>query len=154
MSGVADTGKCAERQIIKDEGAQAPEHFAVDLEIRGRLFQFDKGNEHAGEPEDGSGRAGARSLGMPIHAGDAAEDAAREISQQVGEAAQESLGGAAKIPQAPHVEAQVNYAEVHKHAGDEAPPLSAKREWAEVGAEGDGLLWSRINRGYSAEHHD
>jgi hypothetical protein len=61
---------------------------------------------------------------MPVNAGDAAEDAAGEISEKIREAAEELLGGAAKIPQAPHVQTQMNEPEVDKHTGEQAPPLA------------------------------
>jgi hypothetical protein len=154
VSGVADAGKCAKGQIIGDESAEAAEHFAVDLEMRRSLFQVDEGNEHTGEAEDGAGRASSNGPRMPVNAGDAAEDAAGEISEKIREAAEELLGGAAKIPEAPHVEAEVNKTEVDKHAGEKPPPLAAESVGAEVRAKGEGLLGSRGDCGNSAEDHD
>ncbi len=155
VGGVADAGDGrAEDQIVSDEGAEAAKHFAVDLEMRGRLFQINKGNEHAGETEDGARRAGSGGARMPINTGDAAKNAAGEVREEVGEAAEEALGGAAEIPEAPHVEAEMNQAEVDEHAGDETPPLAAERERTEVCAERDGLLRSGIEGGNSTEHHD
>jgi len=155
VGGVADAGDGrAEDQIVSDKGAQAAEHFAVDLEMCGGLLQIDERNEHTGEAEDGAGGSSTRGERMPINAGDAAEHAAHEVGEKIGEAAEEALGRASKIPEAPHVEAQVNQAEVHEHAADEAPPLAVERERAEVCAERDGLLRSGIEGGDSAQHHD
>jgi hypothetical protein len=125
VCGVADARKRAESQIVEDEGAEAAQHFAVDLEIGGRLLQIHEGNEYAGEAKDGAGSAGSGGPRMPVDAGDASENAAGKIGEKVGEAAEEALGGAAKIPKAPHVEAKVNEAKVNKHAGNQAPPLAA-----------------------------
>jgi len=155
VGGVADAGDGrAEDQIVSDEGTEAAEHFAINLEMRGGLLQIDERNEHAGEPEDGAGGASPCGERMPINAGDAAEDAADEVGEKIGEAAEEALGRAAKIPEAPHIEAEVNQAEVDEHAGDEAPPLAVKRERSKISAERDGLLRSGIEGGDSAEHHD
>jgi hypothetical protein len=154
VRGVADAGKRAESQIVKDEGAEAAEHFAVDLKICGRLLQIHEGNKDAGEAKDGAGSAGSGGPRMPVDAGDAAEDTAGEISEKVGEAAEEALGGAAKIPKAPHVEAQMNEAKVNKHAGDQPPPLTAERERPKIRAELDRLLRSGGHSGNSAKHHD
>src|SRR5229473_750804 len=154
MGGVADAGKRAEGQIVEDEGAEAAEHFAVDLEICSSLFQIHERNENAGEAEDSAGGAGAGGPRMPVDAGDASEDAAGEISEKVGKAAEDALGRAAKIPKAPHVEAQVNEAEVDKHAGHQAPPLAAEREWSKIRSELDRLLWSGADGGDSTKHHD
>jgi len=155
VGGVADAGDGrAEDQIVSDEGAEAAEHFAVDLEMRGGLLQIDERNEHAGEAEDGAGGASPCGERMPINAGDAAEDAADEVGEKIGEAAEEALGRAAKIPEAPHIEAEVNQAEVDEHAGDEAPPLAVEGQRSEISAERDGLLRSGTEGGDSAEHHD
>src|SRR5713226_3568271 len=120
----------------------------------GGFLQIDEGNEHTGEAEDGAGRASSNGPRMPVNAGDAAEDAAGEISEKIREAAEELLGGAAKIPEAPHVEAEVNETEMDKHAGEKPPPLTAESVGAEVRAEGEGLLGSGGDGGDSAEHHD
>ena len=155
VGGEADAGDgCAEDQIVSDEAAEAAEHFAVDLEMGGRLLQINKRNENAGETEDGARRTGSSGEGMPINTCDAAKNAAGEVREEVGEAAEKVLGGAAKIPEAPHVEAEMNQTEVDEHAGDETPPLAAKRERTEVRAERDGLLRSRIEGGNSTEHHN
>jgi hypothetical protein len=153
VGGVADAGKCAEGQIVKDESAEAAEHFAVDLEIGGGLLQIHEGNENAGEAKDGSGGSGSGGPRMPVDAGDASENAAGQISEKVGEAAEEALGGAAKIPKAPHVEAEMNEAKVNKHAGDQPPPLAAEREWSKISAEVDRLLRSGTDSGNAAKHH-
>src|SRR6266403_5769909 len=122
--------------------------------MRGRLLQIDKRNEHAGEAEDGAGSSSPGCKRMPINAGDAAKDAADEVDEKIGEAAEEALGRAAKIPEAPHVEAEVNQAEVKEHAGKKAPPLAVERERAKICAERYGLLRCGIEGGDSAEHHD
>jgi hypothetical protein len=154
VRGVADAGKRAESQIVEDEGAEAAEHFAVDLKICGRLLQIHEGNKDAGEAKDGPRSAGSRGPRMPVDAGDASEDAAGEISEKVGQAAEEAFGGAAKIPKAPHVEAEMNEAKVDKHAGDQPPPLAAEREWSKIRAELDRLLRSGADSGNSAKHHE
>ena len=61
---------------------------------------------------------------MPIVAGDAPENSADKIGEEVGEAAEELFGGAAQIPETPHVEGEMDDADVDEHAGDEAPPLA------------------------------
>ena len=90
---------------------------------------------------------------MPVNAGDTAENAGGEIGKKVGEASKELLGSAAKVPEAPHVQGNVDDAEVDEHAGDEAPPLAVEGERAEIGAEGDGLLGSGLEGGNSTEDH-
>ncbi len=155
VSGVADAGDGrSEYQIVSDEGAEAAEHFAIYLQMRGRLLQIDERNERAREAEDGPGGAGPGGERMPKNAGDAAKDAADEVGEKIGKAAEEALGRAAKIPEAPHIEADVNQAEVHEHAGEEAPPLAVERERSKISAERDGLLRSGTEGGDSAEHHD
>ncbi len=155
VGGVAYAGDGrSEYQIVSDKGTEAAEHFGVGLEVSGGLFQIDERNEHTGEAEDGPRRAGSGGERMPINAGDAAEDAADEVGEKIGEAAEEMLGRAAKIPEAPHIEAEVNQAEVDEHAGEEAPPLAVERERAKICAERDGLLRSGTEGGDSAEDHD
>ena len=155
VRGVADARDgLAEGQVVKDKSPKTAENVFVELEMSGSFFQVDKRNENAGQSEDGARCAGSGGLGMPVNASNAAEDAAGEVGEEVAEAAEKALGRAAKIPQAPHVEAEVNEPEVDEHAGDEAPPLSAESERAEVGPEGNGLLRSGIESGDSAEDHD
>src|SRR6267143_4966912 len=155
VGGVADARNCGTvDQIIEDERTQAAEHAAIDLEMRRSFFQINKRYQHAGEAEDGAGRAGSSAEWMPINAGDAAEDAAGEVGEQIGEAAEEALGGAAEIPETPHVEAQMNDAEMDEHAGDKAPPLAVERERTEVRAEGNGVSGSWVKERDAAEHHD
>src|ERR671925_2406621 len=91
---------------------------------------------------------------MPINAGDAAKDAARKIRQEIRGAAHKDFRGAAKIPETPHVEPDVNNPEMHEHAGDQAPPLAAKHERAEIGSECDSLLTRGQKRRDAADYHD
>src|SRR5258705_12553785 len=91
---------------------------------------------------------------MPINTGDAAKNAAGEVREEVGEAAEQALGGAAEIPEAPHVEAEMNQAELDEHAGDETPPLAAERERTEDCAERAGWLRSGIEGGICTAKHD
>src|ERR1700674_2432046 len=109
VGGVADAGNCgAVDQIVKNESAQAAEHTSINLEVRRSFLQIGKRDEHAGEAEDGAGRAGSSAEWMPISAGDAAEDAAGKVSEEIGEPAQKALGGAPKSPKTPHVETEID----------------------------------------------
>ena len=121
--------------------------------MRRCLFQTDKREEHARHAENGSGSAGSNGHRMPIHAGNAAQDAAGEIRQKIGEAADKSFRGAAQVPQAPHVEADVHDAEMHEHAGGQAPPLPVQRERTEVRAEGKGVQRCGTEWRDAAQHH-
>src|SRR5260370_42659399 len=101
----------------------------------GGFLQIDEGNEHTGEAEDGAGRASSNGPRMPVNAGDAAEDAAGEISEKIREAAEELLAGAAKMPEAPHGEAEANEAEMDKKSDAKATPRTAAGDGAEGRAE-------------------
>src|SRR4029077_5958871 len=90
---------------------------------------------------------------MPVNAGDATEDSADEVSEEVREAAHESFGGAAEIPKTPHIETNVNNTEVDEHAGYEAPPLAVEGERAKISAELDGLRGSGVESGDATENH-
>src|SRR6267143_6061251 len=155
VGGVADARNCGTvDQIIEDERTQAAEHAAIDLEMRRSFFQIHKRYERAGKTEDSAGRAGSSAEWMPINAGDAAEDAAGEVGEEIGEAAEQALGGAAEIPETPHVETEMNDAEMDEHAGDKAPPLAVERARTEVRAEGNGIGGSWVKERDAAEHHD
>jgi len=77
----------SKNQIISDEGAEAAEHFAINLEMRGGLLQIDERKSTPARAEDGAGGASPCGERMPINAGDAAEDAADEVGEKIGEAA-------------------------------------------------------------------
>src|SRR5438067_2007220 len=155
VSGVADAGdRGSDNQVIEDEAAEAAEHLLVDLQVRRCLFQIDESDQHSRHAKNSAGSAGSRPKRVAVHAGDAAKDAAREIREKKREPPEKNFRGAAQIPEAPHVEPNVNNPEMHKHAGDQPPPLPVQREWAEVRAERNGLLRRGQERRDAAEHHD
>lgn len=154
MRRVADAGdRGSDHQVIEDEAAETAQHLFVDLQVRGRLFQVDEREEGARHAENCAGGARSRRHRLPIHAGDAAKDAAREIRQKIREAAHKNFRGPSQTPQAPHVEPDMDNPKMHKHAGGQTPPLAVERERPEVRAERNGLLRGRKKEGDPSEHH-
>jgi len=64
------------------------------------------------------------------------------------------LGDFPKIPQAPHVQKEVGYSEVHVVAGKDTPLLTIERKGTEVCSPGNKSLRLREEPAYPRYHHD
>ena len=90
---------------------------------------------------------------MPCDAGDAAGNAGDQVDGGECPVAIQRFCERAKVPQAPHVERDMNHANVQKHAGEQSPPLAAQRKRTPVGSPMHKLLGSGTGDGNSGERH-
>src|ERR1022692_716768 len=131
MRRVVDAGECeSEDKVVDNKRAQAAQRTRERGARYGKLAQLESRDERASETEDGSGGADACPVGIPRCAGQTGSHAADEIDGAVAPASVERFAKRAQIPQAPHVEGDVDDAAVNEHVGQQPPPFSRERERA------------------------
>src|ERR1039458_470796 len=154
MRRVIDAGECeSEDKVVDNKRPQAAQRTRERGARYGKLAQLESRDERASETEDGSGGADAGPVGIPRCAGQTGSHAADEIDRAVAPASVERFAKRAQIPQAPHVEGDVDDAAVNEHIGQQPPPFSRERERAHVGAPLN-TLWNReLHDGGTGERH-
>ena len=90
---------------------------------------------------------------MPRQAAHGAGHAGDEIDYEKGGATIDALGERSQVPQAPHVDGQMHYADVEEHRAQQAPPLSAKSQRPKVRAPAKQLLGARMSGRDARQQH-
>src|ERR1035438_9159004 len=90
---------------------------------------------------------------MPRDTRETRPHSANEINSSVGPASVERFSEHAEIPQAPHIEGDVNDAAVNEDTSEQAPPFTRERERAPVRSPPDGLLGREVHDGGTGESH-
>src|ERR1700693_3595684 len=107
-SGVVDARHQTKKQVVCGEADQTLEGWLQSF-LRNRKFsQIQYRDESASEPKDCPRGSRPNALGMPPQAGQAAADPAGGVNHHVGPAIEYPLRQPAQVPQAPHVEEDMN----------------------------------------------
>ena len=135
VGGVVDAGHgVAEDQVVEDEDAEAAQGALQGGARNGKFSELKGCDERASQSEDRSRSAYAGAVRVPHGAGQAGADAAEQIDGGVGPASVERFGELAQIPEAPHIESDVQQASVNEDAGEQPPPFARHGEYANVGS--------------------
>src|SRR5580693_8134095 len=113
MSRVVDPRHQAEKQVVSGEQDQTPQcRFQRCLRYR-EFTQEQYGDQPTSQAKDRARRSRSNALRMPPQADQATSDPAGGVNQQVGSAIEDALRQPTEIPQAPHVEENVDDSDVN-----------------------------------------
>ena len=91
--------------------------------------------------------------GFHRETGEAARQTADEVHQYEIQAAVDGFRERSHVQQSPHVEQQVNDADVQEHAGEQPPPLVIESVWSEICSPAKDLIDGGIGGRDAAKHH-
>jgi hypothetical protein len=132
MSGVVDPRHKPEKQVIAAETDQAFQRWFDRVFGNRKITEIKNCDHQPGQSKDRSRSARSHHHRVPPQAGEASPDAACGISQDIRPGIQDPLHQQAQVPQTPHVEKDVDDADVHIIRSQHAPGLRAQRIRAPV----------------------
>ena len=155
VSRVVDAGdERAEEQVEAHEEHEAPAQLAQEVGREVDVSEIQKCSERSRDAEYGPGGPGTRDVGVPREARETTPEPARDVDQKERSVAEHALGEHAEAPETPHIEEEVQQTDVDEGRAENAPPLAAERERAEVGAVALELQDVRTRRRHAEKHHD
>src|SRR5689334_25343310 len=90
---------------------------------------------------------------MPCKTGNASGNSADHINSPKGPSAEKRFAQHSEIPKAPHIQRNVDDADVEEHVGDQTPPLTGHGQASPIRSPPNQRLSSRISNGDAIHHH-
>ena len=125
----------ADDQVDADKEEDARQKIAPDFLGQVDVSEIQKRSERSGDPEHGAGGAGAHDIWMPDEACSASPEPGEQVDREKLPVPEHPFGEPAEAPEAPHVETDMEHAEVEKGGREQTPPLPVHGVAAEIGAE-------------------
>ncbi len=154
VGSVVDAGDCgSEDQIVENKCSEAAQGSGKRGARHGKFAQLESREQCAGEAENGTRRSYAEHGGSPEHASETASHSTEEINGDVGPRPVERFAQRAQVPQAPHVEGDVDDAAVNEDAGQQPPPFAGEGVGTVVSAPAHEVQAGETHHGRSGERH-
>lgn len=154
MCGVIDSGPHhPEDEVVAGKGQHALQRGLDYCAWDGELAEFERGDQRAGDAEDGSRCACAVDVGVYEGAGEAGGHAANQVDGGERPATVHGFGHLAEAPEAPHIQSDVDDANVNEDRGEQSPPLATHGPRSVVGTPADEVrATGRGERGSRCDH--